>query len=89
MRNDYDTITVAGFGDIILAAALKKAGEVVAVMAIDDVQGRRALRHLVGVDKLAEVLPKRAYNAVTRDENLFLDDAVATDSIENEMIIIE
>ena len=89
MRNDYDTITVAGFGDIILAAALKKAGEVVAVMAIDDVQGRQALRHLVGVDKLAEVLPKRAYNAVMRDECLFLDDAVATDSVENEMIIIE
>ena len=89
MRNDYDTITVVGFGDIILAATLKKAGEVVAVMAIDDVQGRRALRHLVGADKLAEVLPKRAYNAVIRDENLFLDDAVATDSIENEMIIIE
>ena len=89
LRNDYDTITVVGFGDIILAATLKKAGEVVAVMAIDDVQGRRALRHLVGADKLAEVLPKRAYNAVTRDENLFLDDAVATDSVENEMIIIE
>ena len=89
LRNDYDTITVAGFGDIILAAALKKDGEVVTVMAIDDVQGRRALRHLVGADKLAEVLPKRAYNAVTRDENLFLDDAVATDSVENEMIIIE
>ena len=89
MRKDYDTITVAGFGDIVLAAALKKAGEVVAVMAIDDVQGRRALRHLVGADKLAEVLPKRAYNAVTRDENLFLDDAVATESIEHKEITIE
>ena len=89
MRNDYDTITVVGFGDIILAAALKKAGEVVAVMAIDDVQGRRALRHLVGAEKLAEVLPKRAYNAVMRDDRLFLDDAVAIDSVENEMIVIE
>ena len=89
MRAECDTITVAGFGDIILAAAMKKAGEVVAVMAIDDMQGRRALRHLVGAEKLAEVLPKRAYNAVMRDERLFLDDAVATKSSEKEMIIIE
>ena len=58
-------------------------------MAIDDVQGRRALRQIVGVEKLAEVLPKRAYNAVMRDERLFLGDAVASDSIEKEMIIIE
>ena len=86
---ECDTISVAGFGDVILAAALKKEGEVVAVMAIDDVQGRRALRHLVGAEKLAEVLPKRAYNAVMRDERLFLGDAVASDSIEKEMIIIE
>ena len=89
MRRDYDSITIAGFGDIILAAALKKDGEVVAVMAIDDVQGRRALRHLVGAEKLAEVLPKRAYNAVMRDERLYLEDAVATDSIEHKMIVIE
>lgn len=89
LRAECDTITVAGFGDIILAAALKKAGKVVAVMAIDDVQGRRALRHLVGAERLAEVLPKRAYNAVMRDERLFLEDAVATDSIEHEEITIE
>jgi hypothetical protein len=43
----------------------------------------------VGEEKLAEVLPKRAYNAVMRDEHLFLGDAVASDSIEKEMIIIE
>ena len=89
MRTECDTITVVGFGDIVLAAALKRAGEVVAVMAIDDVQGRRALRHLVEAEKLAEVLQKRAYNAVMRDENLFLEDVVASDSIENEMIIVE
>ena len=89
MQRDFDSITIAGFGDIILAAALKKGGEVVAVMAIDDVQGRRALRHLVGVEKLAEVLPKRAYNGVMRDERLSLGDAVVSDSIEHEMIIIE
>ena len=89
LRAECDTITVVGFGDIVLAAALKKAGEVVAVMAIDDVQGRRALRHLVGAEKLAEVLPKRAYNAVMRDERLFLEDAVATESIEHKEITIE
>ena len=80
---------VKNFGDIILAAALKKAGKVVAVMTIDDVQGRRALRHLVGAEKLAELLPKRAYNAVMRDERLYLEDAVATESIEHKMIVIE
>ena len=89
LRRDYDTITVAGFGDVILAATLKKEGEICNVMAIDNVQGRRALRHLVEADKLAEVLPKRAYNAVMREERLYLEDAVATDSIEHKMIVIE
>ena len=89
LRAECDTISVAGFGDVILAAALKKEGEIRAVMAIDDVQGRRALRQLVGEEKLAEVLPKRAYNAVVREERLFLGDVVASDSIEHKMIIIE
>ena len=89
LRTECDTISVAGFGDVILAAALKKEGEIRAVMAIDDVQGRRALRHLLGEEKLTEVLPKRAYNAVMRDELLFLGDVVASDSIEHKMIIIE
>lgn len=89
LRAECDTISVAGFGDIILAAALKKEGEIRAVMAVDDVQGRRALRQLVGVEKLAEVLPKRAYNAVVHEERLFLGDVVASDSIEHKMIIIE
>ena len=89
LRAECDTVTVVGFGNVVLAAALKKEGEIRAVMAIDDVQGRRALRHLVGVEKLAEVLPKRAYNAVMREEKLFLEDAVATDSIEHEEITIE
>lgn len=88
-RNDYDTITVAGFGDIILAAALKKNGVICSVMAIDNVQGRRALRHLVGNEQLGKVLPKKAYNAVMRDERLFLEDAVAIESLEHKMIIIE
>lgn len=89
LRAECDTITVAGFGDIILAAALKKAGEVVAVMAIDDVQGRRALCQLVGREKLAEVLPKRAYNAVVREESFMLGDVCITDNSEVETIIIE
>lgn len=89
LRRDYDTITVAGFGDIILAATLKKKGKICNVMAIDNVQGRRALRHLIGAEKLAEVLPKRAYNAVMREERLLLEDVVATESIQHEMIVIE
>lgn len=89
LQRDYDTITVAGFGDVVLAAALKKEGEICKVMTIDNVQGRRALRNLVEADKLAEMLPKRVYNAVMREERLYLEDAVATDSIEHKMIVIE
>lgn len=89
MRREYDAITTAGFGDIILAAALKKDGKICGVMAIDNVQGRRALHHLVGAEQLSVVLPKRAYNAIMRDERLLMEDAVATESIEHEMIVIE
>ena len=89
MRAECDTISVAGFGDVLLAAALKKEGEVTAVMAIDDVQGRRALCQLVGREKLAEVLPKRAYNAVVRDEQFVLADVEFSENNEVETIIIE
>ena len=89
MRREYDAITTAGFGDIILAAALKKDGMICGVMAIDNVQGRMALRHLVGAEQLVAVLPKRAYNAVMRDERLLMEDAIATESITHEMIVIE
>lgn len=65
---NYDTISVIGFGDIVLAAALRKGDDVVAVMARDNVQGRLALQHLVGDELLARLLPKRLYNAVTRKE---------------------
>ena len=65
---NYDAIVTAGFGDIILAAALKKGDGIGAVMAIDDEQGRRALRHLVGEKRLATMLPKRVFNAITRHE---------------------
>lgn len=64
----YDTFAFVGFGNIILAAALIRDGEVEAVWARDHAQGRRALRHLVGKETLARVLPKRVCNAVTRPE---------------------
>ena len=89
LRAECDTIEVAGFGNIILAAAMKKESKVVAVMAIDDAQGRRALRHLVGIEKLAEILPKRAYNAVMREESFMLGDVCITDNSEVKTIIIE
>lgn len=65
---NYDTISVIGFGDIVLAAALRKGDDVVTIMARDNVQGRLALRHLVSDELLARLLPKRVYNAVTREE---------------------
>ncbi|MGN0006892.1 MAG: hypothetical protein ACI35T_02215 [Alistipes sp.] len=86
---EYDTISVAGFGDIVLAAALKKEGEICAVMAIDNVQGRTALRHLVGAERLGELLPKRAYNAVMRDERFDLDDVYYNEKESLETPIIE
>ena len=89
MRAECDTIEVAGFGNIILAAAMKKESKVVAVMAIDDAQGRRALRHLVGIEKLAEILPKRAYNAVVREESFVLGDVKFSENSAAETIIIE
>ena len=69
LLDKYDTFAFVGFGDIILAAALIRDGEVDVVWARDHAQGRRALRHLVGKETLARVLPKRVYNAVTRTES--------------------
>ena len=89
MHTECDTISVVGFGDIILAAAMKKAGKTVAVMAIDDVQGRMALRHLVGAERLAEILPKRVYNAVMREEIFVLGEAKFTENYAIDTIIIE
>ena len=67
-----DIVEGVGFGRVILAAALRRNNEVVAVGAIDDVRGRRALRALVGNERLAEILPKRVYQAVTRHEQFFV-----------------
>ena len=89
MRAEGDTVTVVGFGEVTLAAAIKREGKIRAVMAIDNAQGRRALRHLAGAETLAALLPKRAYNAVMREETLELDDLRFDESAELETLIIE
>lgn len=89
MRQEYNTITTAGFGDITLAATFKKGDEIVAVMAIDNDHGRRALCHLVGKERLAELLPKRAYNAVIREDRITLQDVECVDLSTYKTIIIE
>ena len=67
-----DMVETIGFDGIIVAVALHRNNEVVAVGAIDDVRGRKALRALVGNKRLAEILPKRVYQAVTRHEQFCL-----------------
>lgn len=86
---NYDAIITAGFGDIILAAALKKGDGIGAVMAIDDEQGRRALRHLVGEKRLATMLPKRVFNAITRHETPELKDISYHADTQKDTLIIE
>ena len=66
------TIVTIGFDDIVLAAVLKQKQQIMAVAAIDDVRGRKALRALVGDKQLAEILPKGVYNAVTRQESFYV-----------------
>ena len=89
MLAQYDSILTAKFGDIPLAAALKNRGKICAIMAIDDEYGRRALRHLVGEKALAELLPKRVFNAIVRSDELALHDITYHDDIETNRIIIE
>jgi hypothetical protein len=67
-----DIVETIGFGDKYIAAALYRNGEVVAVGAIDDIRGRKALRVLVGDKRLAELLPKKVYNAITRQEQFYI-----------------
>ena len=67
-----DIVETIGFGDKYIAAALYRNGEVVAVGAIDDIRGRKALRVLVDDKRLAELLPKKVYNAVTRHETFYV-----------------
>ena len=89
IREEYDRITTIGFGDIILAATLKKGNEIVAVMAIDNDQGRMALCHLLGKERLTELLPKRAYNAVTRENGVALQNVECIDLNHCKTITIE
>lgn len=67
-----DIVESIGFGDVIIAVALRRNNYLVGVGAIDDVRGRRALRALVGAEQLAEILPKKVYNAVTRREPFYV-----------------
>ena len=67
-----DIVESIGFGGKILAIALRRNSEVIGVGAIDDAKGRKALRALVGKKRLAEILPKKVYNAVTRKEPFYV-----------------
>lgn len=67
-----DVVETIGFGGEIIAVALRRNNYVVGVGAIDDVRGRKALRTLVGDKRLAEILPKKIYNAVTRYESFYV-----------------
>lgn len=67
-----DVVETIGFGGEILAVALRRNNYVVGVGAIDDVRGRRALRALVGDNRLVEILPKKVYNAITRQEPFYV-----------------
>ena len=67
-----DVVETIGFGGEIIAVALRRNNYVIGVGAIDDVRGRRALRALVGDNRLVEILPKKVYNAITRQEPFYI-----------------
>ena len=67
-----DVVETIGFGGEIIAVALRRNNYVVGVGAIDDVRGRRALRALVGDNRLVELLPRKVYNAITRQEPFYI-----------------
>lgn len=67
-----DVVETIGFGGEIIAVALRRNNYVVGVGAIDDVRGRRALRALVGDNRLVEILPKKVYNTITRQEQFYV-----------------
>lgn len=67
-----DIVDAIGFGGEIMAVSLRRNNYVVGVGTIDDVRGRRALRTLVGDRRLAEILPKKVYNAITRQEPFYV-----------------
>ena len=67
-----DIVDTIGFGGEIMAVALRRNNYVVSLGAIDDVRGRRALRALVGDNRLVDLLPKKVYNAITRQEQFYI-----------------
>ena len=67
-----DIADTIGFGGEIMAVALRRNNYVVSLGAIDDVRGRRALRALVGDNRLVDLLPKKVYNAITRQEQFYI-----------------
>ena len=67
-----DVVETIGFGGEIMTVALRRNNYVVGVGAIDDVRGRRALRALAGDNRLVEILPKKVYNAITRQEPFYI-----------------
>ena len=67
-----DVVETIGFGEDIIAVALRRNNYVVGVGAINDVRGRRALRALVGDNRLVDLLPKKVYNAITRQEQFYI-----------------
>lgn len=67
-----DVVETIGFGGEIIAVAIRRNNYVVSVGAIDDVRGRRALRALAGDNRLVEILPKKVYNAITRQEPFYI-----------------
>lgn len=69
---ESDVVEAIGFGGVMIAVALRRRGEIAGVGAIDDVRGRKALRTLVGDKRLAEILHKKIYNAVTRHESFYV-----------------
>jgi hypothetical protein len=89
LLDNYDSITTAGFDDVVLAATLKKDEKICAVMAIDNEQGRRALRRLVGEGQLAELLPKRILNAIIRHEDIEIHDMKYTPNTQQDILIME
>ena len=85
-----DVVETIGFGGKILAVALRRNNYVVSVGAIDDVRGRRALRALVGDNRLVEILPKKVYNAITRQEPFYVRGSIYyRRQNANQMIIIQ
>ena len=82
-----DVVESIGFGGEIIAVALRRNNYVVGVGAIDDVRGRRALRALVGDNRLVEILPKMVYNAITRQEPFYIRGSLSYHRLNRDQMI--